>query len=249
MNNTMKIDHRRTYYLVLDVETANMVNQPLVYDLGFAICDKHGNVYHQESYIIPDIFFDEKEIFNNAELMNSAYYAEKLPQYYKGMRNGDWKVMPLRYAKKHIAKLMRDFNIKTVCAYNASFDVKALNGTLRYISKSEERWFFPFNTEVQCIWHEACQMICTKKGFYKFAFDNGFESEAGNVKTSAEVVWAFLTDNPTFEEAHTGLADVMIECQIMAACFKRHLHMEKSVNRLCWRIPQKDYKEYKKARQ
>ena len=34
----------KDYYLVLDVETANSTNDPLVYDLGFAVCDRKGKI-------------------------------------------------------------------------------------------------------------------------------------------------------------------------------------------------------------
>ena len=39
------MDRRKKYYLVVDVETANSAQEALVYDLGFAICDKKGNIY------------------------------------------------------------------------------------------------------------------------------------------------------------------------------------------------------------
>ena len=44
----MKIDKRKSYYLILDVETTNNVmlkgapNDGLVYDIGFVIADKKG---------------------------------------------------------------------------------------------------------------------------------------------------------------------------------------------------------------
>ena len=65
-----KIDNRKKYYLVLDVETTGGLGNPLIYDLGFAICDKKGNIYEKRSFII-------KEIFDNKRLMDTAYYKEK----------------------------------------------------------------------------------------------------------------------------------------------------------------------------
>ena len=40
-----KIDRRISYFLVFDTETANSLDNPLMYDLGFAIVDKRGKVY------------------------------------------------------------------------------------------------------------------------------------------------------------------------------------------------------------
>ena len=44
--------------------------------------------------------------------------------------------------------------------------------------------------------------------------------------------------NLDFEEEHTGLADAIVESQILARCFKSHKKIDKKINRACWRIPQ-----------
>ena len=227
----------KDYYLVLDVETANSTNDPLVYDLGFAVCDRKGNIYEAESYVVSDIFYKE------TELMQTAYYHEKLPKYYEGIKKQAFKVINFYMAKKRIADLIEKYNIKAVCAYNASFDTKALNTTQRYLTNSKYRYFLPYGTEVYCIWHMACQVICTQKRYIKFCLDNGFVSESGNIKTSAETVFAYMTKNKKYEECHTGLQDVLIETQIMVKCFAQHKKMNKKINRLCWRIPQSKAKE------
>ena len=227
----------KDYYLVLDVETANSTNDPLVYDLGFAVCDRKGNIYEAESYVVSDIFYKE------TELMQTAYYHEKLPKYYEGIKEKAFKVINFYMAKKRIADLIEKYNIKAVCAYNASFDTKALNTTQRYLTNSKYRYFLPYGTEIYCIWHMACQVICTQKRYIKFCLDNGFVSENGNIKTSAETVFAYMTKNEKYEECHTGLQDVLIETQIMAKCFAQHKKMNKKINRLCWRIPQSKAKE------
>jgi len=54
--NTPKIDRRKKYFLVLDTETANGLDDPFVYDLGFVVADRKGNIYERHSYIIYDIF-------------------------------------------------------------------------------------------------------------------------------------------------------------------------------------------------
>ena len=76
----MKIDKRKKYVMVLDVETTNNImekgcpNDGLVYDIGFVVCDKQGNIYCKRSFAI-------KEIFDWKELMSTAYYYKKLPKY------------------------------------------------------------------------------------------------------------------------------------------------------------------------
>ena len=78
-----KIDRRIKYVIVLDTETAPMDKDAqgvepynmLVYDVGFAVCDKRGNVYETFSFVNYDVYVCEKS------LMKSAYYADKIPLY------------------------------------------------------------------------------------------------------------------------------------------------------------------------
>lgn len=223
----------RHYYLVCDIETANHAEDALAYDVGLAIIDRNATVYEKHSFICKEIFFDE------ADLMQSAYYAKKIPEYYKGIEDGSRKVATLYEIRSMVFDLYKRWNYKAVMAYNAYFDNSGLNRTQRYITKSKYRWFFPYGVPVHCIWHMACQTICSMKKYYKFCIDNGFVSKSGNIQTSAEVVYRFLTGNTDFEEKHTGLEDVLIEAYIFSECIRKHKKMNRNINRACWRIPQK----------
>lgn len=224
---------KKRLYLVVDVETANITDDPFVYDFGMAVVDKNGKVYYKKSIVVRDIFFGEKE------LMTSAYYSEKIPEYYDAIRNKTSQIMTFYELRRLVHSVMKRYNIYAVCAYNAYFDTTASNKTQRWLTKSKYRFFFPYGTKVFCIWHMACQTICNKKNYYKFCVQNGLVSEKGNISTSAESVYAYLHSDPDFKEEHKGLDDVMIEAEIMAKCFKSHKKMERGINRGCWRIAQK----------
>ena len=60
------IDRTKKYLIVLDTETANEIDCPLVYDMGWAIIDEEGNVYKTRSFINRDIFFEERELMASA---------------------------------------------------------------------------------------------------------------------------------------------------------------------------------------
>lgn len=227
----IKIDKRRNYKLVLDVETANMVEDPLVYDIGYAVTDRHGNIYESGSMIIKDIFFGERE------LMKSAYYANKIAKYEEDIKNGKHEVVYFLQAWKRIRNLIKQYGIKEVAAYNMNFDSTALNNTIRYITKSKFRWFFPYGVKKICIWHMACQVLFTQKTFIRQAFQNNWISPKGNITTNAEIAHRYLTQDFKFKEEHTGLEDVKIEVGIMARCFRQNKKMNKNINRACWRIP------------
>lgn len=227
-----KIDRRKKYVIVLDVETANITDSPLVYDLGFGVYDKKGNEYMAKSYVITNIFDKEQD------LMQSAYYHEKLPKYFEDLKNGSRERIGLLQAKKVIREVMEEYNITEVYAYNASFDLNALNNTIRYVSKSKVRYFFPYGTKVCCIWHMACQTICTQKTFLK----ENIKSDKGNYITNAERVFSYIK-GIEFQEEHTGLEDTRIEAQILARVNAQHKSVDKNINRSCWRIPSKAYAE------
>lgn len=231
----MKIDKRKTYYLVVDVETADKVESPLVYDLGYAVCDRKGTIYEKGSFVINNIFYGYNE------KMQTAYYAEKLPQYYDGIEKGEWQPTNLSNAREIIKQVIKKYNVKMVLAYNAYFDRNALNNTMAKLTNL--KYFFPYGTEFGCIWSMACQVLCCQKSYLKWAIDNGFVSPSGNIKTSAETVYAYLSGQKDFQEQHTGLADVEIETYIFAQCMRQHKKLKKEINRLCWRIPTKRAKE------
>lgn len=228
--------NKKQKFLILDTETANSVENPLVYDIGFAVADNMGTIYETQSFLVRDIFELEKD------LMETAYYAEKIPLYIEKLQKQEIQLADLQLIQWIIRQTIEKYNIKAVCAYNASFDLNALNNTIRYITKSKKRYFFPYGTEINCIWHMACQVLYTQKRFYNFVLENGFLSPKGNIITSAEVGFRYLQKDIDFQEEHTGLADVLIETAIMAKCYAQHKHMKKNINRGCYWIPNKLHK-------
>ena len=230
----MKVDKRKKYLMVLDVETTNNAigvkgapNDGLVYDIGFVVCDKKGNIYAKRSFAI-------KEIFDWQELMSTAYYKNKLPKYYERLANGKMEKVTIWEARKRIKSAIEYFNITEVYAYNANFDYTTLNNTVRYLSGSGCRWFFPYETQICDIWHIACQVLGKQK---TFQWEN-VRNDKGNLLTNAERMFAYMSSNEEFEEEHTGLADALIETKILARCFKTHTSINKKINRGCWRICQ-----------
>lgn len=229
---------KRKMILVLDTETANSLDDPLTYDIGFVMTDKQGHIYEKHSFIIDEIFQNGQN-----ELMRSAYYAHKIPMYMEKIAKGETLVRSFTYVRFFIKDLMEKYGCTTVAAYNARFDSLATNTTQRYLTSSKYRWFFPYGTEIMCIWNMACQVLYTQKTFQKEAIANGWVSIKGNIETSAEIGFRYLSNDFQFKEEHTGLADVLIETEIMARCFRQKKKMETGINRWCWRIPTKAYKE------
>ena len=235
------MSRRKEMYLVIDTETCNTVEQPLPYDIGYAICDRMGNIEIERSFVVAETFLDMKDT------MKSAYFAEKIPQYWEDIKNGTREIKSIYKIRKQVAEDMKTYGVKKVGAYNMGFDKRALNNVMRYTTKSFCRWFFPFGTEFFCIWHLATQTLLQQKTFFKMAEKNGWFSEKGNLLTNAEITYNYIKKMSDFKEEHKGLEDVRIEIEIMAHCFRQHKKMNTNINTSCWRLVQKAYKEYKVA--
>jgi hypothetical protein len=226
-----KIDKRKKYYVVLDTETCpidkdfNGVDpyNMWVYDLGFAIVDKKGHVYEQRSFIIKEIFFNEKE------LMKSSYYTDKIPNYYEDIRAGKRKVVTFYEARKELENLMEEYNTNIVVAHNSRFDDIALKNTQRWLTKSKYRYFLPYNTEVWDTMKMAQSTICKQKMYKRFCEKNGYMTKNNQVRKTAEVIYRYIKGEFDFVESHTGLEDVLIEKEILAHCFRQHKPMNKKL--------------------
>lgn len=218
-------------YMVFDTEVCNCpkidgqldVKNGQVYDLGLQIVDKQGFVYDEKSFINEDVFF------GMPQAMQEAYFADKIPQYLEDMRMGKRQIINTWQMYKMIRDICGDYDVKACIAHNARFDLACLNATLRYQTKSARRWFFPYEMPIWDTMKMASDTICKQKRYIEFCLQNGYMTNhpTPQVRKTAEILWRYITDNPLFEESHTGLEDVTIEAQIFAECVRQHKKMEK----------------------
>lgn len=225
--------------MIIDTETANGLEAPMPYDIGYIIFNDEGEILVERSFVIAEIFLDR-------ELMASAYYAEKVPQYWNDIELGKRQLVRLCTARRIICKDIKTYGVKWVGAYNMGFDRRAVKNDIRFITASALRWFFPYNMEYFCIWNMACTSILQTSEYINFCETNGLISAKGNPLTSAEAVYKYLTGDADFEESHTGLEDVRIEYEIFQAVIKSGKEYDDSVKGAPWMKVRKYYKnEYK----
>lgn len=228
------MDRRHNYIIVVDTETANGfstedgkldLTQSLCYDIGWQVADTKGRIYEKRSFVIAEIFCDL------ADVMKSAYYAEKIPQYWEDIKNGTRKLATFRTIVKQFREDAKNYQVEAIAAHNASFDYRALNNTQRYITKSKYRFFFPYGIEIQDTLKMARQTIGQMPTYIKWCFENGYVTKHKNPRPrlTAEILWRWLSGNDNFEESHTGLADCEIETQIYAYCIKKNPSIEKGL--------------------
>ena len=259
---------RKKLYLVLDTETATIsqysqlpeerqkdfaLGHPIVYDIGWLLMERNGNIVKQKSYLV-------SETFGNVELFKTAYYKEKRNQYLIDLKQG---LIVLSTWDNIMKELQADMEVSEYfCAYNASFDMRAIRYTEKYIEMvygdmdAYDRWVeWQLLTEEEKkargwvkkenlnestfsirsgkplvlidIWTVACEFLKNNEKYKAQCYACG----AYNFyfKTSAEVVYRFFMQNDQFEEAHTALEDAKIESWLLTHFIERKKAITKGV--------------------
>jgi hypothetical protein len=209
------------FYLQLDTETCGDLDNPFVYDLGMAIIDRQGNIYETFNFVIYDVFVGMKD------LMATAYYAEKIPQYEQDLKNGVRKMVKWRTAVRIIRQLIKKYTVKAVIAHNTRFDMNAINNTNNAIETSY-KYVFPYGIEKWCTLRMAQQTFAKSKKYIKYCEDFGYLTKNNRPKLTAEVLYRYITGDELFNEAHTALQDVYCELVILLAEFAFHKKLVKT---------------------
>lgn len=197
--------------MMIDTETANDIDCPIVYDVGYQIFNLKGETLCERSFVNADVFLDHK-------LMETAYFADKIPQYWREIKNGIRELKTWFNIKKQIADDCKRFGVTKACAHNASFDNRALNTTQRYITTSKYRYFLPFGVEWWDTLKMARNILKDNDEYGAFCYENDYLTKNGQRRYTAEIIYRFLTGCHDFEESHTGLEDVKIEKEIFNFC-------------------------------
>lgn len=203
-----------TKVIVFDTETTNTIDDPIFFDIGWAVVDFDGNVYETASFVNADVFLDD-------ELMSCAYYAEKIPQYWQEIKAGQRKLAKLTTIRKALTETCKRHGINVLCAHNARFDYRSTNTTQRFQTGSKYRYFLPYGVELWDTLKMAREAFKNDEAYDTFCWENDYLTKRGCKRYTAEILYRFISGDNEFEEAHTGLEDVMIEKEILVECLRR----------------------------
>lgn len=253
-------------YLVLDSETATLpfaneiaqdnperkkriaIAKPLIYDIGWVICDREGNALETKQFLVA-------EIFSVPPIFNTAYYAEKRPIYLEMLRKGETSIKPW---DEIISILIEDMGeVDAVGAFNSMFDFKkAIPFTELYIRELYSPTYYQweqlqrrsaeriadgekpnpnpdFEAEIFrfkgkeyplfCLWGLATTHLLNNATYKNKCLEHGLLTNSGTFfKTSAESTFKYLCDKYEFVESHTALDDALIETFILSKVAARH---------------------------
>ena len=213
--------------LVIDTETVGLEGH--VYDMGWTITDKSGEIVAERNWLV-------QENFTNPQRMMGAFYAAKTFTHYAPMLQAG--TITMRPWAEILGALRADllcYGVQTVAAYNAGFDLRVIPQTHEDLTGAE---FVEFDgLEILDIWQFACETKLSQKGYARIAREMGWVSPAGNIKTGAEFAYRFVCGDYSFIEDHTALSDARIETAILAECFRQKKRVPYGVmNASPWRI-------------
>lgn len=196
---------RKTIYCTLDTETVGGASNPTgMYNLGCVIHDKDGNIFATTSMLVMEHY---------DKIRNDDYAKKNFSIYEERLCRGEMTAIASEaQAVEVVRSLCKMYNVKYVMAYNSSFD----------FTKTVCRELL-VDFEFIDIYLMALQTITHLKKYAKFCRENELYSRSGKTcSTSAESVYAFITDNANYTEEHTALSDAMIEMEIFKRCYAMH---------------------------
>lgn len=214
---------KTTVVSMLDTETTNDIDCPIVYDVGYQIFTLEDGLLCEKSFVNADVFLDK-------DLMSSAYFADKIPFYWEDIKSEKRALKKWKNIKKEIQEDFKNFNVSIVCAHNARFDNKSLNTTQRYITSSKYRYFLPYDVEWWDTLKMAREILKNNDDYSEFCYENEYLTARGCRRYTAEVIYKWLTKNNDFVESHTGLEDVKIE----RAIFEYLIQQNPEINGKLW---------------
>jgi hypothetical protein len=203
-----------TIYLTADTETVGLPPRNFVYDFGYTIHDKQGNIFMRRNFLVRDVITDPRK-------MMSAFYAKKIFSFYiPALDSNKIKLWEWVEIAEQLAEDIILFDVDVIAAYNARFDFGALQRTNALIGKT--RRIVPRPIDRLCIWNFACNVLLNRDSYHKTAQANGWITRANNYHTTAEHTYRYINGVHDFTESHTALDDAEIETEILVYCFRQH---------------------------
>lgn len=190
--------------IVLDTETLGLTDRR-VYEIGYVVATADGKILKERDYMI-------KQIYDNQELFQSAYYSNKRELYEQKLADGKAKSVYWGYAMKVLANDIERYGVAKLYAYNSRFDISAIDCTNQKLGakrKPTENGIIDIMNFIGC--------ITDTENYVRFCETNGYMTnhKRPRPQKKAETLYRYLTNNIDFIEEHMALEDSQIELEIL----------------------------------
>lgn len=223
---------RTKKYIVLDVEGQSSCRP---YNVGYIITDSTNTIYESVSVALPETMTENLQKCWASQEMTHKNICEILDDYANPPEKWKYKYMTIDNFYSMFCNHIKQYNISEIWAYNVSFDknsLKRLFGEIRFFAiKDNKNNMVKWCDIWSCITHS---LLLTKK-YINWCEENNKVTEKGYFSTSAQTVYQYITGNMEFDEEHTGLADVLIENEILNVAKRQGKKLHKECS-LPWKI-------------
>ena len=170
-------------------------------------------IVKEKSYLV-------RKFFNNKYVMFSTFSATKYGKYLELVESDKrYKIMGVKDIALDIEKMVSRYNIKIMVAHNGMFDKNAINQLFNEFGASN-----PIEQINLLDTMEISKIITFSSEYANYCLahrerlnsmnESCFITNSGRVRTTAQAIYCYITNNAEFEEAHTGLEDIDIEISI-----------------------------------
>lgn len=220
-----KIDLKKERYLMfIDTETIGSLfvkESVLPFEIGMKVYDtENKKIVKEKSYLV-------RKFFNNKYIMLSTFSATKYPDYFEKLENDKrYKAYSVNDIARDIEKTISRYNIKVMVAHNGNFDKTAMARLFEDFGVDN-----PIENIDLLDTMEISKVITFSREYVDYCIANKdllndikescFITNSGRVRTTAQAIYCYLTDNANFKEAHTGLEDIDIEIAIFNASMEK----------------------------
>ena len=195
--------------IVFDTETTSL-EKPFCYNIGIVGYDtENARELFRRDWVV-------QQIWHNAELFTTAYYADKREIYIRNMRARKTTLEKFGYVTQEIFRLCKKHEIERTFAYNSPFDDKVFTYNCDWFKCINPLDNLPI-IDIRGFAHE---FIAQTEEYKQFCEANELFTETGNYSTTAENVYRFFV-GMDFVEEHTALSDSLIELEILKKCVER----------------------------
>lgn len=204
-------------FMVSDTETCGLASRARVFDFAYVIATRK-NVLLERSFLVREILTNPRYMLGALQdtRWRDMFGGKLFRHYMPALNSGALHIYPWHEILDTMREDMLTYDVSVFSAYNLRFDLGALNRTHNIIASKNLDFS---RLDLLCLWEFACVTVCNSQLYHDIANSYGKESgwitDANNVRTNAEKVYAYLSGDHNFIESHTALADAQIETEIL----------------------------------
>lgn len=201
--------------LIFDTETINALNNLDMFDFGYVVLDNE-KIIDKGSYLVKEVY--------GTDLFQRAYYYEKnSEEYVKKLEQKTIEIKTVAEIRDILNGLFKIYKIDVIAGFVIKFDIRVLNFNFKkYLGATSEISISKLSEKCKIV--DIGLLFANKyakiKDYKDFCMLNGYMTEKGNYKTTAEVIYRFITGKNEHSEEHTGMNDCIEEGEIFSSVMK-----------------------------